>query len=38
MFAGFGCVDGLFLGGECGLKAELVVVGGEPGVEDERGE
>ena len=37
-FAGVGGVEGLFLGGECGGEAELVVVGGEPGVEDERGE
>jgi hypothetical protein len=38
VFAGVGCVEGLFLGGQCGLEAELVVVGGEPGVEDECGE
>jgi hypothetical protein len=37
-FAGVGGVDGLFLCGECGREAELVVVGGELGVEDERGE
>jgi hypothetical protein len=37
-FAGVGGVDGLFLCGECGREAELIVVSGEPGVEDERGE
>ena len=37
-FAGVGGVDGLLLCGECGREAELIVVGGEPGVEDERGE
>jgi len=37
-FAGVGGVEGLFLCGECGGKAQLVVVGGEPSVEDERGE
>ena len=38
VFAGVGCVESLFLGGERGLEAELVVVCGEPGVEDESGE
>ena len=37
-FAGDGGVEGLFLRGECGGEAELIVVSGEPGVEDERGE
>ena len=37
-FAGVGGVEGLFLGGESGREAELIVVGGEPGVEDEGGE
>jgi len=37
-FAGVGGVDGLFLCGECGGEAELVVVGGEPDVEDDGGE
>jgi hypothetical protein len=35
--AGVGGVEGLFLCGESGGEAELVVVSGEPGVEDERG-
>jgi len=37
-FAGVGGVDGLFLSRECGREAELIVVSGEPGVEDERGQ
>ena len=37
-FAGVGGVEGLFLCGESGGEAELIVVSGEPGVEDERGE
>ncbi len=37
-FAGVGGVEGLLLCGESGGEAELVVVSGEPGVEDERGE
>jgi hypothetical protein len=37
-FAGGGGVEGLLLCGESGGEAELIVVGGEPGVEDERGE
>ena len=37
-FVGVSGVEGLFLCGESGGEAELIVVGGEPGVEDERGE
>ena len=37
-FAGVGGVEGLLLCGECGGEAELIVMGGEPGVEDEGGE